>query len=212
MTPLDYHALASSPDQDAELQDILKNGLALQLKQMHIPGTDVNLYCDTSTPQPWPFTTTSFRRPVFDTLHSLSHPRANVTVKLVSQQLVWPGVGKDCCKWTHMCTPCQQSKVTRDVRPLSGVSTSRQHISHVHIDLVGPLPLSSGFRYCLMAIDRYTSWSEAFPLTSLLKQSLKPSSPSGLLISAVPSQSQPTRARDLRPAFSRLWIPSLDPL
>jgi cleavage and polyadenylation specificity factor subunit 1 len=29
MTSLDYHALASSQDQDAELQDILKNGSAL---------------------------------------------------------------------------------------------------------------------------------------------------------------------------------------
>jgi len=43
MTPLDYHALASSQDQNAELQDILKNGSALQLEQVQIPGTDVNL-------------------------------------------------------------------------------------------------------------------------------------------------------------------------
>jgi hypothetical protein len=44
MTPLDYHGLASSQDQDAELQDILKNGSALQLERLHISRTDVNLY------------------------------------------------------------------------------------------------------------------------------------------------------------------------
>ena len=32
MTPLDYHALASSQGQDAELQDILKNGLVFQVR------------------------------------------------------------------------------------------------------------------------------------------------------------------------------------
>ena len=36
--------------------------------------------------------------------------------------------------------------------------------SQVHIDLVGPLPVSSVFRYCLTAIDRYIRWPEAFPL------------------------------------------------
>jgi hypothetical protein len=96
MTPLDYHALASSQNQDAELQDILNDGSALRLEGVHIPGTDVTLYCDTSTPQLQPFITTPFRRQVFDTLHGLSHPGANATIKLVSQQFVWPGVGKDC--------------------------------------------------------------------------------------------------------------------
>ena len=49
-------------------------------------------------------------------------------------------------------------------------------------------------------------------LTSPPKQLLKPSSASGLLISAVPSKSQQTRAGNSRPAFSRLWLPSPDPL
>jgi hypothetical protein len=43
MTPLDYHALANSDVQDAELQDILKNGSALRLERVPIPGTDVTL-------------------------------------------------------------------------------------------------------------------------------------------------------------------------
>jgi cleavage and polyadenylation specificity factor subunit 1 len=33
-TPLDYHALASSQERDAELQDILKHGSALQLERV----------------------------------------------------------------------------------------------------------------------------------------------------------------------------------
>jgi cleavage and polyadenylation specificity factor subunit 1 len=64
MTPLDCHALASSQDRDAELQEVLQNGSALRLESVPIPGTDVTLYCDTSTQQPRPFITTPFRRQV----------------------------------------------------------------------------------------------------------------------------------------------------
>jgi len=68
MSPPDYPALARSQDQDAELKDILQHGSALRLERVHVPGTDVSLYYETSTSQPRPFITTPFRRHVFDTL------------------------------------------------------------------------------------------------------------------------------------------------
>lgn len=37
---------------------------------------------------------------------------------------------------------------------------------HVHIDVVGPLPTSEGFNYCLIMIDRFSRWPEAAPLSS----------------------------------------------
>jgi cleavage and polyadenylation specificity factor subunit 1 len=172
MTPIDYHALASSQEQDEELRDILQNGAALQLERVPIPGMDVNLYCETSTPQPRSFITTPFRQ-VFDTLHGLSQPGANATVKLVSQRFVWPGVGKDCRAWARACTPCQRSKVTRHVKAhLGSFNLPSARLSHVHIDLVGPLPVSSGFRYCLTAIDRYTRWPEAFLLSETIAEAV----------------------------------------
>jgi len=166
MTPLDYGALTSSQNQDAELQDILNGGSALRLERVHIPGTEVTLYCDTSIPQPRPFVTAPFRRQIFDNLHGLSHPGAKATVKLVSQRFVWPGVGKNCRAWTRACNPCQRCKVTRHVKaPLGSFNLPSPRFSYVNIDLVGPLPVSSGFRYCLTAIDIYTRWSEALPLS-----------------------------------------------
>ena len=195
-TPLDYHALASSQDQEAELQDVLKRGSAFRLERVHIPGTYVNIYCETSTPQPRPFITTPFRRQVFDNLHGLSYPGANATIKSVSQRFVWPGVGKDCRAWTRACTPCQLSKVTRHVKAsLGSFALPSARFSHVHIDLIGPSSVSSGFRYCLTAIDRYTRClRHSLCLTLPPKQSLRPSSLSGLFVSVAPSKSQPTRA------------------
>jgi cleavage and polyadenylation specificity factor subunit 1 len=34
---------------------------------------------------------------------------------------------------------------------------------HVHVDLVGPLPTSAGYTYCLTAVDRFTCWPEVIP-------------------------------------------------
>jgi transposase InsO family protein len=40
--------------------------------------------------------------------------------------------------------------------------------SHVHVDLVGPLPVAArGHRYILTAIDRTSRWPEAVPLTGI---------------------------------------------
>ena len=38
--------------------------------------------------------------------------------------------------------------------------------SHIHVDLVGPLPLSNGYSHLFTIIDRSTRWAEAIPLSA----------------------------------------------
>ena len=41
-----------------------------------------------------------------------------------------------------------------------------RRFSHIHIDLVGPLPPSEGYIHLLTIIDRTTRWPEAIPMVN----------------------------------------------
>jgi hypothetical protein len=41
-----------------------------------------------------------------------------------------------------------------------------RRFSHIHVDLVGPLPASKGFTYLFTIIDRTSRWPEAIPIAT----------------------------------------------
>ena len=55
--------------------------------------------------------------------------------------------------------------------PVPSIKVPRRRFSHVHLDLVGPLPSSQGFSYLLTMIDRTSRWPEAVPLSSITSES-----------------------------------------
>jgi Integrase zinc binding domain len=101
-------------------------------------------------------------------VHSLAHPGIRASRQLIASCYLWPGLAKDVAAWCRDCTACQAATVTKQpAATAEQISTPTQRFSHVHVDLVGPLPTTpDGYSYLLTAADRSTRWFEAFPLRS----------------------------------------------
>nr|VZI26239.1 unnamed protein product [Spirometra erinaceieuropaei] len=137
----------------------------LQLQELPLTTGNGTILCDVSTPSHRPFVPPSLRRKVFSSLHNLSHPGSRATDKLVSDRFVWPGMHKDLKAWTRACLGCQRNKVRRHNKtPIGTFPTPDARFSHIHLDIVGPLPLSNGCSYLLTCVDRFTRWPEAILL------------------------------------------------
>jgi hypothetical protein len=81
---------------------------------------------------------------------------------------VWPWLASQVAAWCRDCQQCQRAKVTsQPISPPCLIANPIQRFSHIHIDLVGPLPASrEGFIHLFTVVDRSTRWAEAIPLRS----------------------------------------------
>lgn len=74
-------------------------------------------------------------------------------------------MNSDIRNWVSSCVECQRCKVHRHTKsPIGIFATPDARFSHIHIDLVGPLPMCQGYQYLLTGVDRFSRWPIAVPV------------------------------------------------
>ena len=144
---IDYNTLSREQQTDPET-DAYKTAVS-NLIWEYVPINNTQVLCDVSTGRSRPLVPTTFRRKIFDVVHGLAHPSIRSIIKLIKAKFVWHTMVKDIrdCM-ARSCDACQRCKVQRHIRTDIGTFPQPQRgFAHIHVDIVGPLPVSNEFRY-----------------------------------------------------------------
>ncbi len=89
---IDYTAMATAQQQDAEVRAYRTARSSLQVEEVPFGPNGATLLFNVSTERARPIVPTSWKRQVFDLVHGLSHPSVRSTRKLIAKKFVWNGL------------------------------------------------------------------------------------------------------------------------
>ncbi len=98
---IDFRAMAAAQESDPDVLQI-RSSSSLTIKATPLAMSDSTILCDTSTGIASPLVPAAFRRAVFKSLHSLSHPCIHATQCLLTSCYAWPCINSDVRQWSSV--------------------------------------------------------------------------------------------------------------
>ena len=123
-----------------------------------------SILCEASNDNFRPMIPRELREIIIQTFHALGHPNAKETGRRISEFYYWPKLKAEVTKFVKECHPCQAVKPGRILPGMGAFPKADKRFANLHIDVVGPLPESHGFKYILTVLDRATKHYEAIPM------------------------------------------------
>ena len=166
-----YKLIAMSPTVIAEAQakckeiELIKAGrhpTSVTFQPVEFDKTE--LLSETSLSNPRPVIPKELRNFIMKQMH-FCHQGIKETVRHISSYYYWHEMKKEITNFVQSCHACQSTKSSKTKPPHYGeFKVPDQRFTHCHVDIVGPLPESDGYRYILSIIDRTTRHLTAIPL------------------------------------------------
>ena len=163
---VDYAKMVAEQKSDPLVQRLVEDPGSLLLQ--HIAMGDHLVMCDTSSARPRPVVPPSMTKVVFDSVHALNHPAVKPCTRAITAKFVWPNMKRDIKQWCQACHDCSASKISKHTKaPLSSFDLPDRRFGDIHVDIVGPLPVSEGHNSVFTVIDRYSRWPEGIPMQNM---------------------------------------------
>ena len=142
---------------------VLRNGLLC----LHTPSDNINFtyYNEYRIYIPW-----QLRYSVIRKLHdTLIHPGNSYQLKELKKQFYWPNMDMDVKMFVQSCETCKQCKIQKNIKYVEYINYEATQMNEIlHIDMVGPLPITEpGYKYLVTMVDRFSRYAMAIPVCDM---------------------------------------------
>jgi len=112
---------------------------------------------------------TARRNEVCRLAHDMCHLGYKRTKEKLRLNFFWPSMSKTIREYVDTCLACQKKAraVIKDRVPISIVPRDQVPVSHLYMDVIGPLLNKAEYNFCLCLVDSHTRFPFAFPLRSV---------------------------------------------